>query len=130
MGNPQAAPDNLEIPAPVAQTASDDVALIEAQLEDLAAQYGQGELTAGEWQAAKGPLRIRLAEARAAERRSPSVAAMDWGKPGLLRTSWDGLTIQQKRQALEMFIERIDIGPGKIGQNGPDPDRVSIVWKA
>jgi DNA invertase Pin-like site-specific DNA recombinase len=123
--------DTLEIPAPVADAAtSDDVAAIEAQLEDLASQYGRGEVTAGEWQAAKAPLRIRLAEARAAERKAPPLVSMDWAKPGLLRTSWDELTIHQKRQALELFIDRVEIAPGDIGANGPHPERISVTWKA
>ena len=121
--------DDLKIAAVVTDDAA-ELESIEADLENLAEMFGKGELTAGEWNAARGPLQARLAEARRAERQAPRMTDMDWAKPGLLRASWDGLTIQQQRQAVELFVERVLIGPAKTGQNAPNTDRVSVVWKA
>jgi hypothetical protein len=120
--------DDLVIPEPESAT-SPDMEGVQAKLDELAAMWARGDLTAGEWNAARGPLQARLAEARKTERRTPNVSEMDWGKPGLLRESWSGLTIQQKRQALELFIEKVVIAPSGPS-NTVDPARVSMVWQA
>lgn len=115
--------DELVFPEPETdQTPASDA--IQAQLDELAEMFGRGELTAGEWNAARGPLQARLADARQGERKPPSVAEMDWGSPGLLREKWDGLTIQQQRTALEVFVERVVVAPVGAGQ------RVSVTWRA
>jgi hypothetical protein len=115
--------DNLAINEPESeQTPATDA--IQAQLDDLAAMWGRGELTAGEWNAARGPLQARLAEARRSEQRRPQVSEMDWGSPGLLRAGWDGLSIQQQRTAIEMFVSKVIVAP-----SGTDR-RVSVEWKA
>ena len=120
--------DNLTIPEPVTDP-SPMTESIQAQLDELAGMLGKGEITAGEWNAARGPLQARLAEARRTERRTPSVSEMDWGKPGLLRSSWDRLSISQQRQAIELFIEKVVVAPTGHS-NTVDPSRVSVVWKA
>ncbi|MCH8984886.1 MAG: recombinase family protein [Acidobacteria bacterium] len=119
--------DTLEIPEPVNVSGVADE--IQAQLDDLAEMFGRGEITAGEWNAARGPLNARLVDARIRPQRA-TLDSMDWAKPGLLRASWDGLTLQQQRQAIDLFVDQIIISPGRSGSNTPDPNRVSIVWKA
>lgn len=121
--------DDLQLPEPSTQTQTAEVGAIQEQLAGLAEMWGRGELTAGEWNAARGPLQARLAEARRNERRTPGVAQMDWAEPGLLRKSWEDLTIQQQRQAIELFVERVVIAPGHPS-NTVDPNRISVVWKA
>jgi DNA invertase Pin-like site-specific DNA recombinase len=121
--------DDLEIPEPTDEQHTEQVEAIQGQLDELAAMWGRGELTAGEWNAARGPLRVRLGEARREERRAPGVLEMDWGRPGLLRAAWEGLTLQQRRQALDLFIDRVVIAPGGPA-NTVDLNRVRVVWKA
>jgi DNA invertase Pin-like site-specific DNA recombinase len=115
--------DELVIPEPETdQTPASEA--IQAQLDELAEMWGRGDLTAGEWNAARGPLQARLADARQSERKRPGIADMEWGSPGLLREKWDGLTIQQQRTAVEAFVERVVVAPVGDGQ------RVSVTWRA
>jgi DNA invertase Pin-like site-specific DNA recombinase len=121
--------DDLVIPEPTEQPDTADIDGIQAQLDALAEMWAKGELTAGEWNAARGPLQVRLAEARKTERRTPVVADMDWGSPGLLRASWNGLSLQQRRQAIDLFVEKVIIAPSGPA-NTVNPGRVSVVWRA
>ena len=118
--------DNLELPEPQPGPTPDTEG-IQAQLDELA-DVGQGELPP-ESGTPSGPLQARLTEARRTERRTPVVSEMDWGPPGQLRASWDGLSLAQRRQAIELFVERVVIAPSGAA-NTVDPGRVSVVWRA
>src|SRR5262249_39555062 len=67
----------------------EDPAALEAELEDLAAMLGRGELTVGEWRAMRPPLEERLAKARAALPTSAAPAVASIVKAPDISKAWE-----------------------------------------
>jgi len=119
--------DKLELSEPSIEVA-DPVIEIQAELDALAEMFGRGDLSAGEWNAARGPLTERMKAARkTAAKAGARVSDMPWSEPGQLRKVWDALTIQQQRSAIELFIEAVVILPAKKGAQKQDTKRVKVV---
>jgi len=119
--------DKLEMSDPTTEMA-DPTVEIQNALNALAEDYGKGDLTAGEWNAAKGPLTERLKQARRSVAKAGArVSDMPWSEPGQLRKVWSGLSIQQQRSAVELFIEAVVVLPAKKGARSQDTKRVKVV---
>lgn len=97
---------------------------VQNRLALLADMWGRGELAEAEWRAARAPLMERkdaLEDAMAeTPRRSVDV--------GVLARSWDSLSVEQRRLALAVLIEKVVIHPTVSGRTFR-PEHVEIVWK-
>jgi DNA invertase Pin-like site-specific DNA recombinase len=107
-----------------------DLARIERDLEDLAADFGAGQISRREWLAARKPLEDRLAKARRALDASNGTAVL----APLLNTqdvqaAWERLDVDRQRIVVGVIIDRIIINPA--ARPGPrfDAARVEVVWK-
>lgn len=45
------------------------------------------------------------------------------------RDSWEGMTLDEQREALRMMIDRIIVHPKREGMKKADPSRLEIIWK-
>src|SRR5690606_41962643 len=101
---------------------------IEQQREELAQMWGAGQLSAGEWQAARERLLERESQARheLADIPPPVRADLDG-----LREAWPAMTLDERRELLRLIIEKITIHPSKKRGVGPfDHSRIKIKWWA
>lgn len=113
-----------------------DVDELEARLEEGAALWAAGQITAGEWLAARQAVEDRLAAARRRLMRAESRSeALEWsGRPDELVQFWaaETTTLEQRRKILSGWIDEIEIGPATVAPGTPrfDPLRVKISWRA
>jgi site-specific DNA recombinase len=128
----------LDRPEFLAQVAADDHAERRAAITkalkasdrkraELAEMWADGDLTSDEWKTA------RRAQAEAEQRLRAELAAVP---PPLAkvsieqaRASWGDMTLDERREFLRLFIERVTIGRAKPGTRGFDEGRVSIEWR-
>jgi DNA invertase Pin-like site-specific DNA recombinase len=105
-----------------------DVARIERDLEDLAADFGNGQISRREWLAARKPLEERLARARRTMDTTNGTIALAPFRGRDLRETWDKLDVDRKRAVLDALIERVVINPARTpGQFSAE--RVDVVWR-
>lgn len=107
----------------------EQIATIEGELADLAADYGAGEMSRAEWKAAKGGLDGRLTTLRdQAGRQHESSAVETWaGKGTLLRKTWPSLSHMEKRQIITATFADIIVKPAIRGHNRFNADRLELV---
>lgn len=87
-------------------------------------------MSTSEWQAARGELDNEERELRAALAAVPAPST----RPDIavVRELWDdpdGMTLDEKREFLRLFIDVVWIDRGRRGSQGFQSDRVDIVWK-
>lgn len=100
---------------------------VEARRSDLAAMWGDGELTAEEWRAARSALDQREHGLRVDLAAIPApVAHID---PGLIRDAWGAMILDERREIIGMFIERVTVKRATPGTRSFDPRRVEIEWR-
>jgi DNA invertase Pin-like site-specific DNA recombinase len=105
-----------------------DLAGIERELEELAADYGNGDITRREWLAARKPLEERLARAQRTVEAANGIALLAPFRGADVREAWNRLDIDRKRAVIDALIDRIEIRPAtKPGRF--NADRVDVVWK-
>lgn len=109
------------------EIAAELTGLDEGDRAELAAEWGRGELTAAEWRAARRGLdereqrlRQELAEL------PPPVMHLDIAGA---RQAWPDMTLDEKRELLRMFIDRVTIIRATPGTRGFDENRVKIKWR-
>ncbi len=107
-----------------------DLAQIERDLEDLAADHGAGHITRREWLAAKTPLDKRRTEAIKQIDLTIGTVALAPFEGNDVRVVWDKLDTDRKRNVLGILIERIVIKPAAKPAQRFNPDRVDVVWKS
>lgn len=102
---------------------------INGQREQLAAMWATpGELTMAEWQTARRTL-TETEQALRAELAAvpPPVVDVDIAAA---RDAWDdGMTLDEQREFLRLFIERVTIRRAVPGTKGFDDNRVRIQWR-
>lgn len=104
----------------------------EQELEELAADYGQGRISRREWMAARGPLESRLNRHSSVLSRSDAaraLAALPEDREGLERF-FATAPPPRRKAALAAAIASITIHPAVKGRNFFDPGRVAIEWRA
>ncbi len=115
---------------PVDDIDHDDIAALEADLEQLAHDhYVDKVISRAEFMRARGPLAERLAAAReAVSGRKPAdvLAGLDAAS---IRASWDGYSLDRQRAVLAIALDRIVIAPVTQKANRFNPERIEIVWK-
>jgi site-specific DNA recombinase len=101
---------------------------IEAQRKQLAGLWGAQKLNMDEWQTAREGLdqRERSLQAELVSiPRPPARVTIEQA-----RASWPSMTLDERREFLRLFIERVTIHKATPGQKGFDPARVTITWRA
>lgn len=130
--------DELDKPAFRAAIAADEhearreelnVALrkVEQKRRKLAKEWAADDLTDDEWRTARTDmaererqLRIDLAAV------PPPVSHVD---PALIREGWDAMNLDERREIIGLFIERVIVNRATLGRRGFDASRVDIVWR-
>lgn len=101
-----------------------------AQLEELAAAWGNKELTMAEWRAAKQPIEQRMTAARKQLAKTTRADTLDQfvGKGDELRAQWGSLDLSQQHSIVAQALDHLVVGPGRPGYNRFDPSRLRAVW--
>jgi putative heme degradation protein len=97
--------------------------VIERKQDNLFHQQAEGHLDTAQWERLNRDLseqaealRIEIASADADKALSPTYE-------GNIREDWERMTLDERRHALGLFVERVIIKPGR------GPDRIEIVWR-
>ena len=101
-----------------------------AQLDELAAAYGERRFSMHEWMAAKRPIQERLSAARkqlAKASHTTAVAAYVGNGAGL-RAEWDSLDLSQQHAIVAAVVDTVVVGPARRGYNRFDESRLTPVW--
>lgn len=115
-----------------------DVAALAAQLEadqarldELAALYAEGAVTAREWIAARDPITNRITQTRRDIAKATDTSSIVdlVGTGNALRGQWDGLDIDRQQAIIKSVLDHAVIAPGTPGSRGLDINRVQPVWR-
>lgn len=90
------------------------LAAAEAQLAEIAALWGAGELTAGEWHAARTAARTRAHSARTALAGLPAGDGLDVAD---VAARWGTASIGHRRRVTALFVARVDVWPAHHPDN-------------
>jgi site-specific DNA recombinase len=105
-----------------------EIGRLDAELEALAAQFAEGDLTRSEWSVMRPIFLDRRARA---EQRYDELR----GRESLrrlrrpLRAAWAVFTFSQRRGTVSDLLVEVRVAPAIRGLNRYDPNRVSIAWK-
>jgi len=102
-----------------------------ARLDELAALYAEGAVTAREWIAARDPITDRITATRrniAAATDTVEVSELA-GNGHLLRGQWDDLGIDRQHAIIKSVLDHAVIAPGTPGARALDINRVQPVWR-
>jgi site-specific DNA recombinase len=102
-----------------------------AELDELAAVRGQGQITTREWMIVRAPIEARI---RSAERRMSSLTGADAlaglvGQGEALRGTWQTLNLDRQVAIVKSLLDYAVIGPGVSGARTLDPTRVDPKWR-
>jgi DNA invertase Pin-like site-specific DNA recombinase len=102
-----------------------------AQLDELAAAYGERHVSMHEWMAAKKPIQERLTAARKqlAKASHANALAAYVGNGAGLRAEWDTLDLSQQHAIVAAVVESFVVGPARRGYNRFDESRLTPVWQ-
>lgn len=115
-----------------------DVAVLATQLDidttrldELAALYANGAVTAREWIAARDPITDRIAQTRRDIAAATDTADVNElaGTGHLLRNQWDGLGIERQQAVAKSVLDHAVIAPGTPGSRSLDISRVQPHWR-
>jgi site-specific DNA recombinase len=105
---------------------------VDRRLRDLAEMFAAGEIERMEWSAARQPLNAKKDELEsqlALNAESNALGRLN-SMPGALRRAWtNGMTLDQRRSALGLLIERVVVNPSSRRGCRFDSDRVVIEWR-
>lgn len=96
---------------------------------ELAETWATGELTPTEWATARRALAEHEQALRAELTAIPAVALT----PDMVtaaRESWPEMTLDERREFMRQFIDRVSIRRGVRGRRGIDPSRIAVTWAA
>ncbi|HWY01272.1 MAG TPA: recombinase family protein, partial [Mycobacterium sp.] len=103
----------------------------QARLDELAALYADGAVTAREWIAARDPITARIAHARreiAAATDTTAVYELA-GTGGALRKQWPNLELERQQAIIKAVLDHAVIAPGTPGSRSLDISRVQPHWR-
>jgi site-specific DNA recombinase len=117
--------------APDAQRWLEEAEQAQAQLVELAAAYGNRELTMDELRAARKPIEQRLTHARKQLAKVSRTSALDHyvGNGEGLRADWNSLDLSQQHAIVSAVVDSIVVGPARRGYNRFDESRLTPVWR-
>jgi DNA invertase Pin-like site-specific DNA recombinase len=102
---------------------------LNAREDEMSVSFGRGELPMSAFNKATTALAAerQALTSRLGRLTSASVINPYLGKPGLLRASWAGLTIDQQREIIRLILGKVEVTPArKRGLPKFDPKRVRI----
>lgn len=101
------------------------------QLAELAALWGQQQISRPEWLAAKQPIEQRreAAQRQLVSLNHSSALAGLVGNGDTLRRSWAEFNLSRQQAITAALVDSIIVGPGQPGARRLDPDRVSVTWR-
>ena len=110
---------------------TEDIAALEARLDELAEMFAAGEVTRSEWSTARASIERRLSEARSAV---ATVVADDIGdeyvgRGDVLRDAWQDMSLDRRRAVIGAVVETISIAPTTRANNKFDAGRVEVRWR-
>jgi hypothetical protein len=105
-----------------------DLSRIERELEDLAADYGNGAISRREWLAARKPLEERRDRARRDIDHTNGTAALAQFRGTDVRARWEQLDVDRKRAVLDALVDRVTVLPSTTPGRF-NPDRVEVEWR-
>ncbi|HZO66339.1 MAG TPA: recombinase family protein [Kribbellaceae bacterium] len=100
---------------------------IDDQRNDLAAMWAAQDLTAAEWQTARRALAEHEQQLRQTLAGIP--AAVSHVDPTLIRAGWEAMNLDERREIVSLFVERVIVKRAKPGTKGFDTNRVDIAWR-
>jgi DNA invertase Pin-like site-specific DNA recombinase len=105
----------------------DALAAVDVQRGDLAGMWARRELTQAEWSAARAALDAEQARlsAELADLPPPAVDI----DPAMIRAGWDAMTLDERRQVVDLFVAAVVVSPALPGTRKFDPGRVAIDWR-
>jgi hypothetical protein len=108
-----------------------EIADSQAQLDTLAAMYGEREIGLQEWIAARTPIDVRIKECKRKLGKLSRSASLDGfvGNAAGLRERWEGLPLHRQHAIVAAVLDHLVVGPGRRGFNGFDPSRFRPVWR-
>jgi hypothetical protein len=117
--------------APAAERWWKEAEAAQEQLEELAAAYGQREITIGEWKAARKPIEQRLSAARKQLAKVTHGGLLDSyvGHGDRLRADWDGLDLSQQHAIVAAVVDSVRVGAARKGYNRFDESRLEPVLR-
>ncbi len=117
--------------APDAQRWWKEAEQAQAQLDELAAAYGQRQFSMQEWMAARKPIEQRLTAARKQLAKVSRTNVLDdyLGNSEKLRAEWDALDLSQQHALVATVVDSVVVGPGRQGYNRFDESRLTPVWR-
>jgi site-specific DNA recombinase len=113
--------------APDAQRWLSEMEEAQAQLDELAAAYGQRRFSLQEWLAAREPIEQRLTAARKQLARVSRTNVLDGylGNSDKLRADWDSLDLSQQHTIVAAVVDSVIVGPARPGYNRFDESRLT-----
>ncbi|MDP9261778.1 MAG: recombinase family protein [Actinomycetota bacterium] len=118
--------------APDAQRWLQEAEQAQAQLVELAAAYGNREISMDELRAARKPIEQRLSNARKQLAKVSRSSVLDRyvGNGEGLRAEWDSLDLSQQHAIVAAVVDSVVVGPARRGYNRFDESRLTPVWRA
>ena len=117
--------------APNAQRWLAEMEATQAQLDELAAAYGQRQFSLHEWMAARKPIEQRMTAARKQLANVSRTNVLDGylGNSDKLRAEWDSLDLSQQHTIIATVVDSVVVGPAKPGYNRFDESRLTPIWR-
>lgn len=103
----------------------------QAQLDDLAAMWAEGEITRGEWMRARTPIEKHLSTAKkklaALNRTTVLLPFVD--DATALREQWESMTLTRQHEIVVAALQHVEVRPAVRGRNRFDESRLHPVWR-
>ena len=103
----------------------------QAQLDDLAAMWAEGEITRGEWLRARTPIEKHLSTAKkklaALNRTTVLLPFID--DANALREQWQSMTLTRQHEIVLATLQHVEVRPAVRGRNRFDESRLHPVWR-
>jgi site-specific DNA recombinase len=117
--------------APDAQRWLAETEQAQEQLVELAAAYGNRELSMDELRAARKPIEQRLTNARKQLNKVSRSSVLDRyvGNGEGLRADWHSLDLSQQHAIVAAVVDSVVVGPARRGYNRFDESRLTPVWR-
>jgi len=103
----------------------------QSRLDELAALYAEGAISAREWLAARDPITARITQARRdiATATDTSAVSQLAGTGGALRKQWPDLDLDRQQAIIKSVLDHAVIAPGTPGARRLDISRVQPHWR-
>jgi site-specific DNA recombinase len=132
--------DTPRLAASMRRRAADDPAMAsviqaldrdQQQLDELAASYGEKEISHREWLAARAPIQARIKTANATLNRGQRTSALTGilGRPEGIGATYTALPLARQQAVVKAVLNYAAIGPAVRGRNQFDAHRISPAWR-